>query len=355
MFKFRNRSKLYTSKSTSDTQSVSDERTSPENDPVQDDAPEQEHDRALDDAPSSTPESAPSDDNTPASTHASDSEQPQVTEPSRPKRPNGYQRALENELTVLEVIHKFGWVTSSLLSFHTWGRFASKMGRITLKRLHDKGLVLRRMLGNGQMAYVLSSPGAQHLTEYSNIIDRARSGKDIRLKEWYHRYLSNLCLVVTKQQAPYCRIYTEHEISTGRVPFLSRNRMGRSHLMRKVPDGLIHAPGDGRLVWIEVENARRKTDDMNTLIDFLRRAFSVSKIAHNVTLYQVYFVLSAENKSLMYRLARSLEYVAHGAGPEIRMDLRIIFVVFELSYGLVYKTFELYTLRDVLHELEQKK
>lgn len=263
---------------------------------------------------------------------------------------NGYQKAIDNELLVLCAIGKFGWLTSLLISMYIWHNRKSRMGRLTLKRLFDKGQVIRRRLDNGQAAYVLSSSGTRRVNSETNMT--VRSGKDIRFGEWQHRYLSNLYLIIMTVFKPEYVIYTEHEIVTGQVPFMGTNRMGRNAWMKKIPDGLIYVPDTQEVVWVEVENARKKRADMHNMIEFIRRSFYSPKIAHDANLRTVAFVLSEKKRPLMNTMAKSLREMVNGSGNSDVMGDSIRFIVLDVSIGLATRSLTNYPLWEVLEEID---
>lgn len=149
----------------------------------------------------------------------------------------------QNTLAILTNLHRFGWLTSRMLSALVWptASQAPAMARRAVRSLVDDRLILRRPLPSGGDCYTLSASGARHLTEQTGIA--ANSGASLALGNPVHRACANWFVIHQMQQG--MKVWTEHEIQTDRAPVVNVNG--------KVPDALLEA--DDGIVWVEVENA----------------------------------------------------------------------------------------------------
>lgn len=175
---------------------------------------------------------------------------------------NGQILAIHNELQILSLLQRFGWLRTRDLAELIWHKSASAnsatvMAQRTLKRLKDSVQVLNRLAPDGATIYALSQSGARRLGEETGI--DARSGKDLirELGNYEHRCLANL-FAINRIHAGQ-KIWTEREIQANKAPIKS--------ILRKVPDCLIEL-GDGTLAWVEIERGYKKLVDFNKMLGF---------------------------------------------------------------------------------------
>lgn len=149
-----------------------------------------------------------------------------------------------NALAVLHFLHRFGWLTTRMVSTLVWADASQgeSMARRALKRLVDDQFVLRRRVPDGAAeVYTLAAAGAKRLRDELGI--EAQSGKTLKLANAVHRACSNWYLIL--KLAEGFEVWTEHEIQTGRAPW--------GIVDGKAADGAVET--DCGLVWVEVENA----------------------------------------------------------------------------------------------------
>lgn len=162
----------------------------------------------------------------------------------------------QNSLTILSSLHRFGWLTTRMISSLVWYEKSQglTLARRALKQLAEKKLVLRRETQDGTDCFTLSTRGAHVLHDELDI--KTESGKSLSLGNVLHRAASNWFLIYKLRQG--YKIWTEHEIQTGRAPVSGFNG--------KVPDGLLET--DLGLTWIEVENAWKNRSERERIVHF---------------------------------------------------------------------------------------
>ena len=164
-----------------------------------------------------------------------------------------------NTVAILTFLYRFGWLTSRMLSALVWptARQAPAMARRAVRSLVDDKLILRRSLPEGGECYVLSASGARFLNDATGI--SATGGASLPLGNPTHRACANWHLIGHINEGS--KVWTEHEIQTGRAPVVSVDG--------KIPDGLVELP-EGML-WVEVENAWKNRKERAKVVDFCRR------------------------------------------------------------------------------------
>ena len=165
-----------------------------------------------------------------------------------PAPPSLDKRAIQerNVLSVLRYCHRFGWLTSRMLSALVWPNAAQalSMSRRTLKMMTEEKLLIARAMTRGGTAYLLAAKGARLLQEREGVA--AQSGNALAIGNPVHRAASNWYLIHAIQAG--FEVVTEHEIATERGPLRA--------FQGKVPDGLLIAE-DGQCVLMECENAAK--------------------------------------------------------------------------------------------------
>lgn len=231
-----------------------------------------------------------------------------------------HQRAREAEHKVLKLLHKFGYLTAAQVAVLVYPQHAQKliMARRTLRRLHERGLVL---INKGEQIYseqhyALSLPGARAVYQLTGIA--ADSGKDVIRAPSAHRDASNWAAIrLLHEGMGHIRVWTEREIQIGRCP-------GHA-LANKVPDALA-ADEEGYCIWVEVEDSRRGGRDMQKLVRWLvhtafppvtdTRLISLNPPQDTLYLSAVRFVIAEETaSSLPQRLIRALREHGRIADP----------------------------------------
>lgn len=170
--------------------------------------------------------------------------------------PGGYETALNNELEVGTWLHRFGWLTSDQVGRLIWpnGSQSRRMAQRTLKRMLERGSVLRRKFKYGGYMHVLSEPGARWLRE-NGVGANNRGGRDLRYSHPAHRMLCNELAIHEMQNG--LDVWTEYEIKRKRAPF--------HKLKGHIPD-LLSVDNIGRMTWYEVENSYKSADRLDNLL-----------------------------------------------------------------------------------------
>lgn len=194
------------------------------------------------------------------------------------KNSDGRQVAADNELRVLRVIHRFGWLRTrdlAVLVWQTWARHPKselslaqveptasrlRMAQRTLRRLVDLRMVLRATAPDGAQIYALAEPGARRLQDVGL---PASSGKDLvrsfSASYYRHRCVANAIAVAGIVQG--YKVSTEREVSRGSWAG------GETGLAGKKPDVLLRS---GKAwTWVEVERSRRNSKDYAALLKWL--------------------------------------------------------------------------------------
>jgi len=232
--------------------------------------------------------------------------------------------ANENELEILQGLHKFGWLTSRQVAAWVWphGSQQVQMARRTLSRLNNLGQLLKGTLPNGVPIYGLSASGASRLGELGI---RARSGKDIRVSRWQHRAICNWYAILIGTDG--YEVSTEHELYAGRAPI--------RHWCGKLADVIGYR--DEQFHWVEVEHSRRKPSDMQKLVHLLMQGPLHPRYAHDLTLGSIELVTT--DTKLIKPIAVALERAmfAQGVPREERLIIwsRVVVTVLKISPGLV--------------------
>lgn len=190
--------------------------------------------------------------------------------------------AEQNILAILTYLHRFGWLTSRMLSALVWptAKQAPALARRAVKALADQKLILKRQLPEGGDCYTLSAAGARWLQEKEGIA--AKSGTGLQLGNPVHRACANWYLIDQIRQGN--RVWTEYEIQTGRAPVAC--------VSGKVPDGLVLTPFG--LIWVEVENAWKNRSERGKVVTFCQRnlltGVEMAELAPNFYLFRVAIV-----------------------------------------------------------------
>lgn len=218
---------------------------------------------------------------------------------SKDKRVIGEQ----NTLAVLTYLHRFGWLTSRMLSALVWpaAKQAPALARRTVKALADEKLILRRPLPDGGDCYVLSAAGARRLNEQEGVA--AKGGATLQLGNAVHRACSNWYLIGRLLDGD--AVWTEYEIQTGRAPVVA--------VGGKTPDGLVLTPLG--LIWVEVENAWKNRAERVRIVGFCQRYLphdtQMTELAPRVYLFRL-AIVSATLDALRAMATSLIE--AHAAG-----------------------------------------
>lgn len=208
-----------------------------------------------------------------------------------------------NTLAILGFVHRFGWLTSRMLSALVWptASQAPAMARRTVKALVDDGMLLRRPLPDGGDCYTLSAAGARFLNDAAGTL--ASSGASLPLGNPVHRACSNWYLIHHLNDGT--AVWTEHEIQTGSAPFTT--------IDGKVPDGLLEL--DEGLVWVEVENAWKNRKERQKVVTFCERHLlpnsQLCELAPNRYLFRIAIV--GTSTDALRAMVRSFED-AHATG-----------------------------------------
>lgn len=164
-----------------------------------------------------------------------------------------------NDISGLTWISKFGWLRTAELGRLMWPNdaFARTRADRVVRGWLDRGLVISRGLPDGAgRAFVLSEPGARLLREAGQLA--VKTGKDWGECEkniwrpdsdWCHDLIAAGVLVRLHEQG--CQIIPEK--------LIRQDNQG----LAKIPDGL--AIREGKVVWLEVEHARKTGRAMDEL------------------------------------------------------------------------------------------
>lgn len=164
-----------------------------------------------------------------------------------------------NELAILVILHRFGWLTARMVAALVWPTHSQSlsMARRTLRRMLDAREVAKRRLPEGGDCYVLTSKGAHRLTVERGIT--AKSGQHLKLGNSVHRACCNWYVIEHLRKG--ATVWTEHEIQSGRSPVTS--------WQGKTPDALIDTQCG--LIWVETENAWKNRTERQKLVEFCAR------------------------------------------------------------------------------------
>lgn len=164
-----------------------------------------------------------------------------------------------NTLAVLTYLHRFGWLTSRMLSALVWAtaKQAPAMARRAVNALTEGRLILRRPLPEGGDCYTLSAAGGRYLNDTTGVV--ANSGASLPLGNTVHRACANWFLI--RHLSAGTAVWTEHEIQSGRAPVVTVDG--------KVPDGLVEL-AEG-MIWVEVENAWKNRRERAKVVRFCTR------------------------------------------------------------------------------------
>ena len=172
---------------------------------------------------------------------------------------SGLELARDQEIRVLIMMNRTGWLVASDIARLIWPdtAYGRQMAYRLLKRLLKNEEILARPAPNCRM-FALSQRGARRL--HDETLEKARSGKNLTAGYFHHRRLAN-AFVIEKHlnpdgEWPYYR--TEYEIQS--------DPSDTYKLGRKVPDVILL--NDNVLGWVECENARKKKEDFDRLIEF---------------------------------------------------------------------------------------
>lgn len=201
-----------------------------------------------------------------------------------------------NTLAVLTALHRFGWLTSAMLSVLVWPERAqgAAMARRTLAKLVQQRLVLRRELP-GTACYTLAANGARLLSQQlgqpiprplllnpQNVVHRACAN-------WY---------AIAKLREGYT-VWTEFEIQCGRAPVLKH--------LRKVPDVLVETTGG--IMWVEVENAWKGRASRQEITAFCAHTFGnadlLAELAPDHCLCRI--VIAGTNRAALLALVHDFQ------------------------------------------------
>lgn len=231
-----------------------------------------------------------------------------------------HERAREAEHKVLNLLHKFGYLTAAQVAALVYPQHAQKLvlARRTLLRLHRRNLVLvhRGEHVYSEQHYALSLAGARAVYQLTGIA--AESGKDVIRTPSAHRDAANWSAIrLLRESTIGTRVWTEREIQTGRCPVHA--------IAGKVPDTL-SADEEGYCTWVEVEASRRGGRDMQKLVRWLvhdafppmtdTRLISLNPPQDTLYLSEVRFVIAdVSAETFPQRLIRALREHGRIADP----------------------------------------
>jgi len=231
-----------------------------------------------------------------------------------------------NRLAILKWLHRFGWLTSRMISELVWNDIPSKlaMAQRTLANMQKAKLVVKRELPIGGNVHLLGARGADLLKSEYGI--SAESGSRLKLGNPLHRSASNWYLI--RELAKGNEVKTEHEIQTGKVPISKR--------YGKVADGFVLTKQG--VVWLEVENAwknrGRRAEILKFCADYLGDPEVQECLWGEWHLFRVeVLAITAESGEAMVRTI--LEAYQSGFINELALhDLWLIYA--PMSSGLIY-------------------
>lgn len=231
---------------------------------------------------------------------------------------SGLAVAFDNEIKILNNLHRFGWLRAKDLAPLIWQkadkRFSNKepefivpnsspsalrMAQKTLKRLVQKKLVLTATAPDLSKIYALSQRGVNQLSDFGII---AGSGKDLirffSFEQYRHRVIANEIGIASILQG--FRIFSEREISQNKWYFNEDGYHG------KKADLLIL--NKDFAWWVEVERSRKNAKDYAHLISWLNEIFSNCRRPHekpklldNINLQKVIFICNPIFESKLLR------------------------------------------------------
>ena len=165
----------------------------------------------------------------------------------------------ENQQKLLFWLVRFGWLTARQIAKLVWPRSSQSLQNAQKKiaQLLKLERLIKRDLPSGSTGYVLSAQGANQIR---SICPTVKSGKDLRVKNDYHRAISNSYLI-DRYFLDAEAIYTEHEIQRGLAP--CREVGG------KIADGIYDT--ELGAVWVETENTWKSSKRTNEIVKFCQK------------------------------------------------------------------------------------
>lgn len=193
--------------------------------------------------------------------------------------------ARSNELRVLKMIFKFGYLRSRDIAALIWTKSipdgndagfaplpitvkasALRMGQRTLKRLLAKRHIIVHEAPDGSWIYGVSEAGARFLRDAGVPASSCKNWmRQFSSAQYYHRRISTEVGIVALLQG--YRVSSEREIASG-LWF-----GGLSGIGGKKPDVIVRSGKD--IWWVEVERSRRNQPDYRKLLDWLDRVWSL--------------------------------------------------------------------------------
>lgn len=188
--------------------------------------------------------------------------------------------AKENEVRVLRALHRFGWLRTRDLAALVWQAWNTapatapnlkpvaappgglRMAQRTLRRMHDKRLVLRGRAPDGGQIYALAEAGKQALQEMGI---RAASGKDL-VRTFSGAFYRHRCIA---NEIAVAAILDGFKVSTERETAQGLWLGGEAGIAGKRPDALIRTRE--AIWWVEVERSRKNSKDYARLLKWLQR------------------------------------------------------------------------------------
>ncbi|RQG99833.1 hypothetical protein [Paraburkholderia dinghuensis] len=192
---------------------------------------------------------------------------------------DGRLTANRNEARVLRALHRFGWLRTRDIAVLIWQRWLNRptdgptfarvvasasgirMAQRTMRRMHERRLVLRAMAPDGSVIYALAEGGARRLRDAGvTAVSGKDAVRDFSAAYYRHRVIANE-VAIGAIVAGY-RVSTEREIAQGR--WLG----GLDGIAGKRADVVLLS---GRAIWwVEVERSRKNASDYRKLLTWLK-------------------------------------------------------------------------------------
>lgn len=255
---------------------------------------------------------------------------------------DGREVAIEQQTSILRLLHRFGWLRAKDLASLTEGG-ASKAppkqgpnlqpvvaGSVGVRRvqrhlvkLRELRLVLMSQAPNGSWIYALSEKGARTL---QGLGLSASTGKDM-LRRYHaafflHRNVANEVAISALYQG--FSISTEREIAQGKW------MGGRDGILGKRPDVAIRSGSDAWLV--EVERSHRNRKDYAHLLAFLDGVWQGCRVGQSADLgngHRLRQVIFVSTQGFATKLSKDL--LGHGWSAE-ELAVRVRFEVSLYSF-----------------------
>ena len=231
---------------------------------------------------------------------------------------NSYERGFQNELTFLNLVHRYGHIRQTDIGRAIWPdstrpTVKSLVGRLSSRLLESRQIV-RTANPMGTYSFLLTSIGANRLG--LALEDEVRSGRNITSvfgNQFFHRTLGTRYLIEKEIVGMTC--HGEYSIFRG-LSGLNRDHFTKK--FKKVPDGLVFVPGPTRgqdpdvtlVDWVEVEGFYKPRAERNKILALTSKFGTWLDQDRKLLLDRiviVYSVLNSHQSSMLKGIAKFIQ------------------------------------------------